>query len=203
MKKGLKKILLMIENMEYDLKYMILEEYFNGTLRTESVKEKCFKYIKDSCNSLPISVKNIVCNVVYRSYYRWLETALSLNETNFEEAIIKLISTDYVCVYDINGENVSLRKQVENIITYDKTKDREEVLRQHFLERKLRDSYKKYLICLKFGEKSEIIEKLAYKYYNYIRNRSSEYETYCKENNLRRSDWRCKILMAQKFKDSE
>ena len=103
-----------------------------------------------------------------------------------------------VCVYDFDGEIVSLRKQIENIITQVKRKITKEVMEQHFLERELRKTNKKYLICLSFGERSKSIEKLIFKYYNSIKRRELEYKEFCDKNNLKRSDWRCKILTSQK-----
>ena len=200
---GLKKTLLLIENMEFDIKYILIDEYFADTIRTESVKNRAYKYIKDKCNTLPVSIRNLVCNIVYRSYYKWLDIMLDIDGDNFEQQIIDLLNTDFLSMYDINGEIVSLRKQVENIVTYDRYGEDLITNKKHYLERKIRNANKKYLLCLKFGDKSKTIENLAYKYYNYIRNRKVDYDKYCKEQELKRSDWRCKILISQKFKEAE
>ena len=197
MAKGLKRTLLILENMEIDLKKMILKEYLDDNLKNETIQIKSFGYIQNKCLEFPLNIRYLASNVIYRSYYRWLEILLNDN-ISFDEKINKLLNTEMVCVYDFDGEIVSLRKQIENIITQDKRKVTKEVMEQHFLERELRKTNKKYLICLSFGERSKSIEKLIFKYYNNIKRRELEYNKFCLDNNLKRSDWRCKILISQK-----
>lgn len=195
--KGLKRTLLILENIEIDLKKMLLKEYLDDNLKNETIQVKAFSYIQSKCLEFPLNIRYLASNVIYRSYYRWLEILLK-DDTTFDEKINKILNTEFVCVYDFDGEIVSLRKQIENIITQDKRKVTKEIMEQHFLERELRKTNKKYLICLSFGEKSKSIEKLIFKYYNYIKRRELEYNKFCSDNNLKRSDWRCKILTSQK-----
>ena len=193
MSSGLVDTILLIENIEIDLKQMLLKEFLNNNLRNDGIQVKAFGYIQSKCLLLPLNIRYLASNVIYRSYYRWLDALLDETK-DFNARINKLLNTPFVSVYDFNGEIVSLRKQIENIITQDKRKISPEVMHQHFLERKLREDEKKYLICLNFGEKSKNIENLIFKYYNYIQRREDEYNKFCKENNLKRSNWRCKIL---------
>lgn len=195
--KGLKRTLLILENMEIDLKKMLIKEFLDNNIKNENIQIKAFGYIQSKCLEFPLNIRYLASNVIYRSYYRWLEALLDDN-LDFNKKIDKILNTEYVCVYDFDGEIVSLRKQIENILTQDKRKVSKEVMEQHFLERELRKTNKKYLICLSFGERSQNIEKLIFKYYNYIKRRELEYNKFCAENNLKRSDWRCKILMSQK-----
>lgn len=195
--KGLKRTLLILENIEIDLKSMMLEEYLNENLKNDTIQLKSFSYIQNKCLEFPLNIRHLASNVIYRSYYRWLEIMLN-DDIDFDEKLNKLLNTEFVCVYDFDGEIVSLRRQIENIITKDKRKISKEELQQHFLERELRKTTKKYLICLSFGEKSKSIEKLIFKYYNIIKRRELEYNKFCADNNLKRSDWRCKILTSQK-----
>lgn len=197
MSDGLKRTLLILENIEIDLKKMLLNEYLDENLKSQAIQVKAFEYIQKKCLEFPLNIRYLSSNVIYRSYYRWLEILLN-DETTFDEKINKILNTEFVCVYDFDGEIVSLRKQIENIITKDKRKLTKEVMEQHFLERELRKTNKKYLICLSFGERSKSIEKLIFKYYNYIKRRELEYDKFCSDNNLKRSDWRCKILTSQK-----
>jgi hypothetical protein len=197
MSDGLKRTLLILENIEIDLKKMLLNEYLDENLKSQAIQVKAFEYIQKKCLEFPLNIRYLSSNVIYRSYYRWLEILLN-DETTFDEKINKILNTEFVCVYDFDGEIVSLRKQIENIITKDKRKLTKEVMEQHFLERELRKTNKKYLICLSFGERSKSIEKLIFKYYNYIKRRELEYDKFCLDNNLKRSDWRCKILTSQK-----
>ena len=197
MSDGLKRTLLILENIEIDLKKMLLNEYLDENLKSQAIQVKAFEYIQKKCLEFPLNIRYLSSNVIYRSYYRWLEILLN-DETTFDEKMNKILNTEFVCVYDFDGEIVSLRKQIENIITKDKRKVTKEVMEQHFLERELRKTNKKYLICLSFGERSKSIEKLIFKYYNYIKRRELEYDKFCSDNNLKRSDWRCKILTSQK-----
>lgn len=194
---GLKRTLLTLENIEIDLKKMMLKEYLDDNLKNESIQVQSFSYIQSKCLEFPLNVRYLASNVIYRSYYRWLEILLR-DDINFDEKLNKFLNTEMVCVYDFDGEIVSLRKQIENIITQVKRKITKEVMEQHFLERELRKTNKKYLICLSFGERSKSIEKLIFKYYNSIKRRELEYKEFCDKNNLKRSDWRCKILTSQK-----
>jgi hypothetical protein len=194
---GLKRTLLILENIEIDLKKMMLKEYLDDNLKNETIQVQSFSYIQSKCLEFPLNIRYLSSNVIYRSYYRWLEILLN-DELEFDEKLNKFLNTEMVCVYDFDGEIVSLRKQIENILTQDKRKITKEVMQQHFLERELRKTNKKYLICLSFGEKSKSIEKLTYKYYNGIKRRELEYKNFCADNNLKRSDWRCKILTSQK-----
>ena len=193
MSNGLVDTTLLIENIEIDLKQMLLKEFLNNNLRNDGIQVKAFGYIQSKCLLLPLNIRYLASNVIYRSYYRWLDALLDETK-DFNARINKLLNTPFVSVYDFNGEIVSLRKQIENIITQDKRKISPEVMHQHFLERKLREDEKKYLICLNFGENSKIIENLIFKYYNYIQRREIEYNKFCKDNNLKRSNWRCKIM---------
>lgn len=194
---GLKRTLIILENIEIDLKKMMLKEYLDDNLKNETIQVQSFSYIQSKCLEFPLNIRYLSSNVIYRSYYRWLEILLN-DELEFDEKINKFLNSEFVCVYDFDGEIVSLRKQIENIITQDKRKVSKEVMEQHFLERELRKTNKKYLICLNFGEKSKSIEKLIFKYYNSIKRRELEYKKFCADNNLKRSDWRCKILTSQK-----
>lgn len=193
MSSNLKSTLLLLENIEIDLKKMILKEFLDDNLKNESIKVEAYSYIQNKCLLFPLNIRYLASNVIYRSYYRWLDIMLNDNY-NLDEKIQNILNSEYVCVYDFNGEIVSLRKQIENIITQDKRKINNDIMHQHFLERKIREANKKYLICLNFGEKSQNIENLIFKYYNYIKRREKEYQDFCKEHNLRRSDWRCRIL---------
>lgn len=197
MAEGLKRTLLILENMEIDLKKMLIKEFLDDNIKNEDIQVKAFGYIQSKCLEFPLNIRYLSSNVIYRSYYRWLETLLD-DTLDFDKKIDKILNTEFVCVYDFDGEIVSLRKQIENIITQDKRKVSKEVMEQHFLERELRKTNKKYLICLSFGERCQSIEKLIFKYYNYIKRRELEYNKFCSDNNLKRSDWRCKILTSQK-----
>ena len=145
MAEGLKRTLLILENMEIDLKKMLIKEFLDNNIKNEDIQIKAFGYIQSKCLEFPLNIRYLASNVIYRSYYRWLESLLDDN-LDFDKKIDKILNTEMVCVYDFDGEIVSLRKQIENIITQDNRKVTKEVMEQNFLERELRKTNKKYLI---------------------------------------------------------